>query len=356
MRYNIFVIFLLTLTSLTAGELLYVSSGGAIEVKEIDSKTGKLTDFQKVDLPGLSKFTFSRNKKFLYAQAILNGKRQKVSIATYKVAADGKLSFVHNALISGRTTELKTDRSDRFLAAANYSAGTVSIWKLEDGVYRGELVEEMKIEKKVHAVRFSPDNKVLCIPATGPNKVFELSFNEKTGKITRRSEALGPKDGASQPRHLVFHQTLSIAYTTLERVKPGVAAWTWDSKKGELKLLQVLSNSDDTTGRITNADLHLTPDSKFLYISCRDKQRELDQIIAYKVNPEDGTLSLVKGFSCEAVPRSFCLNKTGDFIYVCGMGVDKMGVYKIDKMTGQLSKITQYKTGKNAIWVETLIR
>jgi len=351
------VLFLLTFlisTTSFAEELLYLSSGWALEVKKIDLKSGKLTDLQKIELKGMSAFTFSRNKKFLYIKATINGDRNKPSIATYKIANDGKLTFVHNAPIEGSTTELKTDHTDNFLAGANYRKGTALIWKLEDGVYKGELVQEITLEQKVHAARFSPDNKMLFIPATGPNKIFQLAFNQQTGNIKMKESAKGPKTGAMQPRHLVFHKTLNIAYSTLERDKPGVATWKWDPAIGELKLLQSMSNSDDTSSRITNADLHISPDQKFLYISSRDKEKELDQIIVYKINPQDGTLFLVKKFATEHFPRSFGLNKTGDFIYVAGQKANKLGVYKINKSTGHLSSVTQYQTGKNPIWVETL--
>ena len=355
MIYKILILLIFLVPSMMADEFLYLASGGAIEVKKVDPKTGKLSDVQKVEHEGLSKFTFSRNKKFLYAQAAMKDVRKKASIATYKIEDNGKLTFVHNAPISGGTTELKTDHTDNFLAAANYGAGTVTVWKLEDGVYKGAVAKELKLEKKVHAARFSKDNKVLCIPATGPNVVYELAFDEKTGVISEKTQAKGPTSGAAQPRHLVFHPKMNIAYTTLERVKPGVGVWAWNPAKGELKLMQNLSNHDDERGRVTNADLHMSPDNKFLYISCRDKDAKVDHIALYKIN-SDGQLTFVKKFSCENIPRSFGLNKSGDFMYVCGQNVAKMGVYKIDKETGFLSKVTQYETGKGPIWVETLVK
>ena len=97
---------------------------------------------------------------------------------------------------------------------------------------------------------------------------------------------------------LVFHPTLDVAYTTQEREQPGVAVWRWDAKQGKLEQVQSLISSDDTqiasadtTGRITTADLHISPDQRFLYISSRDKQAELDQIIAYGIDPENGIKS-----------------------------------------------------------------
>jgi 6-phosphogluconolactonase len=174
--------------------------------------------------------------------------------------------------------------------------------------------------------------------------------------ISRKTEAMGPTEGAAQPRHLVFHPALNVAYTTLERIKPGVGSWKWDPAKGQLKLIQNLANSGDETGQITNADLHMSPDNKFLYVSCRDKKNDSDHIALYEINPQSGKLTFVKKFPCEDIPRSFGLNKSGDFAYVLGQASAKMGVYKIDKATGHLSKVTQYETGKGPIWVETLIK
>lgn len=347
--------YILVTPSLVAQELLYVSSGDAIEVKKINPQTGTLLDFQRIEFKGISIFTFSRNKKFLYAMASIDGNRENRSIATYKVTVDGKLDLIYNAPISSRATDLNTDHSDNYIAGSHYGEGTASIWKLENGVYKGELVQEIMLEKNAHAVRFSPDNKVLFVPATGPNKIFQLAFDQETGKLTQTDPALGPQKGAAQPRHLVFHPTLNVAYSTQERIKPGVAMWHYKPSKGELELAQTLTSSDDISGRITNADLHISPDEKFLYISSRDNQKELDQIIAYKINAKDGRLTLANKFPSEHIPRSFSLNKTGDFAFVAGQRENKLGIYKINKTTGDLIKIMQYETGKNPIWVETLL-
>jgi 6-phosphogluconolactonase len=352
--FSVLLYFLVT-PSLVAQELLYVSSGDALEVKKINPKTGLILDFQRIELKDISVFTFSRNKIFLYAKASIHGNRENPSIATFKVAADGKLALIYNAPISGRITDLKIDHTDNYLAGSHYGKGTASIWKLDNGVYKGELVQEILLEKNAHAARFSPDNKVLFIPATGPNKIFQLAFDQKTGKVTRTNPALGPQTGATQPRHLVFHPTLNVAYSTQERKKPGVAVWNWNPSQGALELAETLTSSEDFSGRISTADLHISPDGKFLYISSRDKQKELDRIIAYKINATNGRLTLANKFPCEHIPRSFCLNKTGDFAYVAGQKENKLGIYKINKTTGDLIKVMQYETGKNPIWVETLL-
>ena len=350
---NVCATLFLLLTVSQADELLYLASGGAIDVKKIDSKTGKLSDFQRVEFTLLSKFTFSRNKKFLYAQAAMKDNPKQVSVATYKVETDGKLTYLYNAPINGGTTELKTDHTDNYLAFANYGAGTATVCKLENGIFKGKEVQEIKLEKKAHAARFSPDNKMLMIPATGPNVIFQLAFDSKTGKVTQKQSAPGNSEGACQPRHLIFHPKINYAYSTQERVSPGVATWKWDPKKGQLTNIENIMCNKEMTGSLTTADLHLSPDNKFLYVSLRDKNNERDAILLFRIR-SNGQLQYANRFPCENIPRSFCLNKSGDYVYVAGQKANMLGVYKINKADGYLTKVTQYETGKGPVWVETL--
>ena len=113
--------------------------------------------------------------------------------------------------------------------------------------------------------------------------------------------------------------------------------------------------NESSSDSLTTADLHMTPDNKFLYASLRDKNNKVDAILLYKIKP-DGSLIYSERFPCENIPRSFCINQTGDYLYVAGQKAEKLGVYKINKETGYLTKVSQYETGKAPIWVETITR
>ncbi len=234
----------------------------------------------------------------------------------------------------------------------------MSVWKFTEGVYRGETVQEFTLEQKAHSTVFSQDNQYILVPATGPNKVFQLIFDEKTGNVALNEPAFasGPEEGARQPRHLVFNRKLDIAYTTQERMNPGVATWTWEPEKGLLKLIENIVTTREDVESITMADLHITPDNKFLYISNRDDKNTRDSIIGFRIDPKNGSLSLIKHFPSEHIPRSFCISKSGKYLYVAGKGDAKLGVYEIHSNTGHLEKIKQYETGALPIWVTTLIK
>ena len=160
-------------------------------------------------------------------------------------------------------------------------------------------------------------------------------------------------------QHLVFHPNLSIAYTTNEREQPGVGAWQWDTEQGRLTPMQnIVTQPKGFTGSITTADLHLTPNAKYLYVSNRDITARFeptgrDSIVGFQVDTQNGRLKLISHTPCERVPRSFTIDKLGKFLYVAGQTDNHLGAYRIEP-NGTLKKIAQYEVGKGPIWVETL--
>jgi len=140
---------------------------------------------------------------------------------------------------------------------------------------------------------------------------------------------------AQQPRHLVFHPDGNIVYTTLERELPGVGVWEWDAESGNLTVIQnIVTYPEGFDGIITTADLHLTPNAKFLYVSNRDiTDRKAvvwnSSIVEFKVL-ESGKLEMIGHTPCEQVQRSFAVDRPGKFLYVARQTAAKIGVYQIN--------------------------
>jgi len=351
-----------------AGEFLYLSAGGKVTVLEIDSGSGALSPVEEVELRGAGPMGASPDKGFIYVNGQLpdpgNSRGGKPALATFRVRGDGKLERA--ALESSEVSAgyLRSDRTGRFLAGNNYGRGTAMVWPLKEGVFRGDAPQVITLEQRAHSAVFSPDNRFLLVPATGPNKVFQLRFDGATGRVARNDPAyaVGPSgdNEARQPRHLVFHPTKALVYTTNERELPGVGVWTWNSRKGELKTVQnVVTHPAGFKGVITTADLHLTPDARFLYVSNRDitdrkARKGNDAIVAFKVDSRNGRLSKIGAFKCEHVPRSFALNESGKFVYVAGQGDDRLGIYRINQDTGALKKVGQIETGTRPSWVHCM--
>jgi 6-phosphogluconolactonase len=366
-RCLISVLFLVvSLTSTAqAGESLYLSAGGKVSVYRIDDATGKLTPIQEVDHRGAGPMGVSQDKQFLYVNgqmAAPDGGRGFVpAIATFRIGKGGKLERVGLAASEISSGYLSVDATGRFLAGNSYGQGKAMIWALEERVFTGRAPQVVDLEKKSHSAVFAPNNRFLLVPATEPNKVFQLRFDEQTGEASPNDPpfATGPtgENDARQPRHLIFHPSKALVYTTNEREQPGVGVWTWNSRRGELKTVQnVVTYPKGFDGVITTADLHMTPNGKFLYVSNRDitdrKARTgQDSIVGFSVNQRNGRLDMIGHFPCEHVPRSFALSESGKFAYVAGQRDDRLGVYRINQKTGALKKVEQIETGARPSWV-----
>lgn len=351
-----------------ADQNLYLSAGGKLTVFIINNSSGELSPLQEIDLPGAGPMTASPDRQFLYVTASLSnpagGKKQGAAIVTFKVESDGKLKKLASGSVNLRPGYLKTDAKGNYLAGNHYGPGKITLWKLENHIYQGQTVQEVELEQKAHSSVFSPNNRYLLVPATGPNKVFQLSFDPSTGKAKPNDPAFAPgpqgDKEARQPRHLIFHPGKKMVYTTNERELPGVGVWSWNPDKGSLKSIQnIPTQPDGFKGNITTADLHMTPDQKFLYISNRDvTDRKAttgeDSIVGFSVNQDNGQLTKLGHFPCEHVPRSFVIGKNGRFLFVAGQGDSRLGTYRIDSSTGSLTKIEQQETGKNPIWVHCM--
>ena len=341
---------------------LYLAADGQLSVYAVNKDTGRLSPLQQLPLPGAGPFTFAPNRKLMYATATVNAQKKDPAITTLAIDKIGKLKLLNRAAVNLRPGYLMTDNNGEFLAGNHYGPGKATVWEI-DPIYRGATISELTLEQRAHSAVFSPDNHWLLVPATGPNKVFINQFTAQVGTAKPHDPpfARGPagENEARQPRHLIFHPNLSVVYTSNEREQPGVGAWQWDKEKGRLTPMQnIVTQPKEFTGKITTADLHLTPDAKFLYLSNRDitarhEPTGKDSIVAFSIDPQNGRLKKIGHYPCERVPRSFTIDKLGKFLYVAGQTDARLGAYRIEN-TGALKKITQYQVGKGPVWVETL--
>ena len=92
---------------------------------------------------------------------------------------------------------------------------------------------------------------------------------------------------------------------------------------------------DGFTGDVGAADIHVSPDGRFLYASNRGSAND---IVTYSINQENGQLTYVDRVSCLGKgPRNFVIDPTGSFLLVANQNSDSIITYKIDKNTGKLN-------------------
>lgn len=89
-------------------------------------------------------------------------------------------------------------------------------------------------------------------------------------------------------------------------------------------------------GAIGSADIHVSPNGKFLYCSNRG---DANSISIFSVNPANGKLTLSGHQSTLGkTPRNFNFDPGGNFLLAANQNTDDIVIFKIDKKTGMLSE------------------
>lgn len=353
----------LTPVSARAGQLLYLASSKdkTIVAYRVDAETGELTQEFRIELPGSpGPLAFSPDKSFVYAAATgLSG--DKAGIITLERAGDGSLNVVGTSTITSRTPYIRTDKAGRYLMAAHYGDGDVTVYRIKDGICTDELLDHKVTEKTAHSIELDPSGRFVFVPHTSPNKVYQFRLDASTGRLIPNSPPFvdGPdKDHQyHEPRHYAHHPRLNVAYTSNEN-GGGITAWKFAPAYGTLSKMQTLSTlPPDFEGKSAAADIHLTPDGRFAYVSNRDitKRDEgeamQDTLAGFKLDPQTGKMTLVGYFPTPHLPRSFCIDLEGKFVYSAGQGAAKLFAYRIDPDSGKLEHTATYETGGVPIWV-----
>jgi 6-phosphogluconolactonase len=95
------------------------------------------------------------------------------------------------------------------------------------------------------------------------------------------------------------------------------------------------------------ADIHLSPDGRFLYTS----ERTSHSLCAFKVDAASGKLAWMGTTPTEKQPRGFAIDPQGKFLVSTGEKSTTLSVHAI-KDDGALGAAKQFPGGKGGNWVE----
>lgn len=174
----------------------------------------------------------------------------------------------------------------------------------------------------------------LFTPDLGTDKVMIYSLNQAAEKVLIPAKPpFAASLPGSGPRHFTFHPNQKFAYL-VEELTGTVAAYNYTN--GTLKFLQrIITHPVSYKGDIGSADIHLSPDGNFLYVSNRGNENTLT---IFSVNKITGKLSL-KGYQSTLgkTPRNFMIDPTGNFLLVANQDTDNIVIFKRNILTGLLT-------------------
>ena len=233
---------------------------------------------------------------------------------------------------------LATDRTGRFLLSANYDAGQVDVYPLNESGVPGPWASGLDEGRLyAHCILPTPDNRFIYIPfVKTSNALLQYRFDATSGKLT----PLDPKDAnppaGTGPRHVAYHPKLPIAYFSNEQ-HLGVSVYDM-AGTGQLKVRQVCDAVEAGVEKegLSSSDIVITPDGKFLFAGIRGHKRDFDWVSRYQVQ-ENGELKHLGLTPADKIPWGFALSPDAKFLIVSAFQGATLTAYKIGS-AGELTK------------------
>ncbi|MFZ3234417.1 MAG: lactonase family protein [Stellaceae bacterium] len=343
------------LADTTPDTVVYVSNAGSKEIGifAMNRDSGELTAIDKVPVPGTDKpspanmpMAVTPDRRFIFA-ALRSGNFPASSFAIDR--ATGRLTHVATTPLADSMAYIITDRTGRFLLGASYPGNKLTINPIDiDGHIVEKTTEIIPNRPKSHCILVDKTNKYCYASSLGGDIVMEWKFDPASGTLSPNGPgAVHTKPGAG-PRHMALHPNQRFLYLITETTDT-IGAYAIDPASGTLTELQFVdARPPGFTAQPAAADLHLTPDGRFLYGS----ERKTSTLAGYRIDPEKGTLSPIGHWPTEKTPRGFNIDPRGRFLLSVGLDSNAMTVYRIDRQSGQLAPVKQYPMGQMPNWIE----
>lgn len=335
--------------------VVYVSNAGSKEIGvfAMDRDSGALTAIDRVPVPGTDKpspasmpMAVTPDRRFIFA-ALRSDNFPASSFAIDRQS--GRLTHLATTPLPASMAYIVTDRSGRFLLAASYPGNELAINPIDA---EGHIVEKptqlVPNRPKSHCILVDKANKHCWATSLGADIVMEWIFDPASGTLSPNGPgAVHTKPGAG-PRHMALHPSGRFLFLITETTAT-IGAYAIDPASGALTELQFVdARPPGFTAKPAAADLHVTPDGRFLYGS----ERKTSTLAGYRIDPDKGTLSPIGHFATEKTPRGFNIDPRGRFLLSVGLDSNAMTVYRIDPQSGALTPFEHYPMGKMPNWIE----
>lgn len=225
------------------------------------------------------------------------------------------------------------------IATSQYTAGSVDIFELHhDGSIKKRLKTITLSGHSVHPARqttahahqakFLRSSCELVVVDLGSDKLRFFTYDKDHRFSDCPLHEINLPEG-SGPRHLVFNQSETVAYIVCELSAEIIAI---EKKLETWRVTQavcVLPNESS----VLSAAIKLSPDEKFLYVSCRTQA----QISCFKVHENPCDIQFLFSVSSEgAFPRDFVITPCGNWLIAANQYSNNIVSFGRDLVTGNL--------------------
>jgi 6-phosphogluconolactonase len=353
-----------------AGTFVYVSNADDGDISTYSMQAdGTLLPGARVKVAGVvMPMAVSPDRRFLYAAS----RSKPFSVHAYAInPGTGALTHLSTSPTADSFPYISLDRTGRFLLGASYGGHLVSVNAVgADGRVAAEPLQVIPVGRNAHSIRVDESNKFVYVPTLGSDEMFQFSFDAKSGRLSSNTPAVYLMKPMTGPRHFVTSGDNRFLYV-LSELQGTVTTFALDGRTGLLTEVSASSGLPpdsklgpgaprgavggtnappprNTDNDIWAADIHLTPNGRFLYIS----ERTTSTLAAFSVDGASGRLGYLSSTPTERQPRGFAIDSKGRFLVATGEKSETISVYAIDQASGALKFLAKYPAGKGANWVE----
>ena len=353
-----------------AATFVYVSNAEDGDISSFGMQPdGKLLPGARVKVASvLMPMAVSPDRRFLYVAS----RSKPFSVHVYSInPGTGALTHVSTSPTPDSFPYISLDKTGRFLLGASYGGHLVSVNAVgADGRVASEPLQVIPVGRNAHSIRVDATNSYAYVPTLGSDEMFQFSFDAKSGRLSSNTPAVYLMKPTTGPRHFVTSGDNRFLYV-LSELQATVTSFALDAKTGLLSEVSAASGLPpdsklapgaprgavgganappprNTDNDIWAADIHLTPNGRFLYIS----ERTSSTLAGFSVDGASGKLSYLSSTPTERQPRGFAIDPKGRFLVAAGEKSETISVYAIDQTSGALKLLDKYPAGKGANWVE----
>lgn len=361
MKIIILLITLFTSTNFLMGqsskEILYVGTSSerdskGIYVFEFDRSNKDFREIQTLTHKASPTFLeIHPNGKFLYAvyREGLTKEDKKGTLSAFEInQTTGALQLINEVSSEGAgPCHVSVDPLGEYVYVSNYGGGNLAVFPIKgngslesasDMVQHsgGSIHPTRQKQPYMHSIIPGKQGDFIYASDLGVDKIFTYKIMREAGKLSPTEKPSTSSTPGAGPRHFTIHPSQNLAFS-VEELSSTIASYRLNPQTGELTSFErvpMLSPEFPRDKASTAADIHISPDGKYLYASNRGD----DTLVIYSIDANSGKLSLVGHERTQgAHPRNFYIDHTGDFVLVANKDDDHFVMFDRDKNSGKLN-------------------
>lgn len=324
------------------------AEGPGLYVYEYEVRHGRLNMLQEIS--GLQNPTFldldpENNKVYVLMESRDENGNRVGAAACFEYDQQNQRLILLNKMptVQAPTCHIVLDKQRKNLVVSSYHGGMIGLSALQDDGTIGTLcdvhqhgegsgIHPAQTQARPHSVFMDPSGQYAVACDLGKDKLVVyrvLADDHKLSPIRSISTAPG-----SGPRHFVFHPKGSYGYV-INELNSTITAYAFDVNHGNLTEIQTITTlPQGFAGDNACADIHISPDGRYLYGSNRGH----DSIAVFAIDQGTGKLTTVDHTSTKGGhPRNFAISPDGRFVLVANRDSNNIVTFVRDAETGKLS-------------------